>query len=139
MKISQTLGYMGLIPFIISLYLSINDTGWQLDAKQVFIAYSAIILSFVAGTLWQTNGETKHDRRKIVSNIFSLFAFLTLLVNQNLALTILAANYILLFLYESKLATLNQESNRNPAYMTMRFRLTCMVALLHCCAYFLWQ
>ncbi|WP_017219936.1 DUF3429 domain-containing protein [Moritella dasanensis] len=138
MKIPQTLGYMGLMPFIISLYLSINDTGWQLDAKQVFIAYSAIILSFVAGTLWQTSDETKHDRRKIVSNIFSLFAFLTLLVNHHLALMILAANYILLFLYESKLVTLNQENDRNPAYMSMRFRLTCIVVLLHGSAYYLW-
>ncbi|MFT5807726.1 MAG: chromate transport protein ChrA [Moritella dasanensis] len=138
MKISQTLGYMGLMPFIISLYLSINDTAWQLDAKQVFIAYSAIILSFVAGTLWQTSDETKHDRRKIVSNIFSLFAFLTFLVNQHLALAILAANYILLFLYESKLVTLNQENDRNPAYLTMRFRLTCIVVLLHGSAYYLW-
>lgn len=138
MKISQTLGYMGLMPFIISLYLSINDTGWLLDAKQVFIAYSAVILSFIAGTTWQNSDETKHDRRKIVSNIFSLFAFLTLLVNQHIALMILAANYILLFLYESKLVTLNQENDRNPVYMAMRFRLTCIVVLLHGSAYYLW-
>lgn len=138
MKTSQTLGYMGLIPFIASLYVSINNMGLPLDAKQVFIAYSAIILSFVAGTLWQTSEESKHDRRKIVSNIFCLFAFLSLLVNQHLALMLLVVNYTLLFLYESKLAKLNQENDRNTAYMTMRFRLTSIIVLLHGYAYYLW-
>ncbi|QFI37647.1 DUF3429 domain-containing protein [Moritella marina ATCC 15381] len=138
MRTSQTLGYMGLIPFIAILYVSINNMGLPLDAKQVFIAYSAIILSFVAGTLWQTSEERKHDRRKIVSNIFCLFAFLSLLVNQHLALMILVVNYILLFLYESKLAKLNQGHDRNIAYMTMRLRLTSIIVLLHGYAYYLW-
>lgn len=138
MKTSQTLGYMGLIPFIISFYLSIENITWQIDTQQLFIAYSAIILSFVAGTLWQANDHDKHNAKKIISNIVSLFAFLALLVNNHLALTILAINYLFLFLYESKLVKLNKQHDINPAYMKMRFRLTLVVILLHGAAYLLW-
>ena len=138
MKTSQTLGYMGLIPFIISFYLSIQNIIWQIDTKQLFIAYSAIILSFVAGTLWQASEQKKHDRKKIISNIVSLLAFLSLLVNHHLALIILAINYLFLFLYESKLVKLNKQYDINPGYMKMRLRLTLVVILLHSAAYLLW-
>ena len=138
MKTSQILGYMGLIPFVISFYLSIQNISWQIDTKHVFIAYSAIILSFVAGTFWQTSEQKKHNRKNIISNIVSLFAFLALLVNYPLALTILAINYLFLFLYESRLVKLNKQCDINPAYMKMRFRLTLVVILLHGAAYFLW-
>ncbi|MCG6202054.1 DUF3429 domain-containing protein [Psychromonas antarctica] len=138
MKMWQTLAYMGLIPFIVSFYLSIQNMDWSIDTKQLFIAYSAIILSFVAGSLWQASEQKKHHNKQVISNIFSLFAFLALLVNYHLALIILAINYLLLFLYESKLVKLNKQCHIHPAYMRMRFQVTLIVILLHSAAYLLW-
>ena len=47
------LGYLGLLPFLFSLVLiSTERTLFNLSGQQFFIAYSAVILSFLSGVLW---------------------------------------------------------------------------------------
>ena len=58
----KILGYAGLVPFLVPVYLMgqafVSATGLQsaavfrLYAPYVFIAYSAVILSFLSGTVW---------------------------------------------------------------------------------------
>ena len=140
MKTWKTLGYMGLIPFVLCLYLSGHEMFWGIDPKQAFIAYSAVILSFIAGTLWQVNGPQQSYKQKskqqIISNFFSLIAFVSLLINPYVALAILTTSYLLHFLYEVRLVL---QDELNPEYITMRFRLTLTVILLHITAFIVWS
>jgi len=139
MKTTKILAFMGLIPFIVSLTMSIQSGLWQLESKQIFITYSAIILSFVAGTLWEKGDKhNKHNKQKIISNLFSLIAFISLLINHYLALAILAISYITIFLYEVRLASLNNQENARSVYLKMRLQLTVIVISFQLTAFILW-
>jgi hypothetical protein len=138
MKSWQLLGYLGLLPFITCLYLSIITIESVIAAQQAFIAYSAIILSFIAGSIWREDNNNTDLKQRIISNIFSLIAFVTLLIERDIALIILAFSFLMLFFYEKNLALLNKEKHREVEYMTMRFWLTLIVIALHSTAYFLW-
>jgi hypothetical protein len=135
MKASKILGYLGLLPFIISLYLSTEALFMGISTKQVFIAYGAVILSFIAGTLWRRDSQIYLDKQNIISNLFSLLAFASLLLDHKIALIILAVSFILLFFYEK---SLGKQNKLLTDYMIMRFWLTLIVVLLHITAYFLW-
>jgi chromate transport protein ChrA len=135
MKTWKVLGYLGLIPFIVCLYLSSEVVFLGVSTKQTFVAYSAVILSFIAGTIWRRGVSTHHDKRNIISNIFSLTAFACLLIAQKVALIILALSFILLFFYEN---SIGKQDKKPTNYMNMRFWLTQIVVLLHITAYMLW-
>ena len=105
------------------------------STKQAFVAYSAVILSFIAGTIWRRGVSTHHDKRNIISNIFSLIAFACLLVAQKVALIILALSFMLLFVYEN---SIGKQDKLPTDYMNMRFWLTQIVVLLHITAFLQW-
>ena len=132
------LSFMGLIPFFVSFYLSIQSLTWQVQSKLAFIAYSAIILSFIAGTLWSRTDEEKQAKQKVISNIFSLLAFLALLVNHQLALSLLMVSYVSLLVYETRLAKVNKQAYLGSPYLKMRLKLTIIVTLLQLGALILW-
>jgi hypothetical protein len=135
MKTWRLLGYAGLLPFVVFLSLSTQTTLWLPDTKYAFIAYSAIILSFIAGSLWRV-GESKSQRNhQIISNIFSLLAFSALLIDSIIALTLLALGYLFIFVYEARLVKLNTPDDE---YITMRTRLTASVIVMHLIAFYLW-
>ncbi|MFT5708218.1 MAG: chromate transport protein ChrA [Oceanospirillaceae bacterium] len=136
MKSWQLLGYLGLLPFIAFLYVSVSAENPNIIAQQAFVGYSAIIVSFIAGTLWRKDDH--HINQQITSNALSLIAFLALFIERDLALIILVFSFILLFIYEKKLAKSTQQNNLNTNYMKMRFWLTLMVVSLHITAYFVW-
>lgn len=128
----KILGYLGLLPFIVCLYLSGEKEFWGISGIQAFISYSAIILSFIAGTLWKTDTQTDDNNNYIISNIFSLIAFVSLLVQQGLALIILGLSFLILFVYEK---SLGKQKSLPTHYIRMRFCLTLIVVLLHITAY----
>jgi chromate transport protein ChrA len=100
----QLLGYLGLIPFVIALsFQNLIIELFQQTPKQVFIFYSAVILSFIAGTLWRKKNDQLSIKRQYLSNLFSLMAFLALLIAQNLALILLAVSYLAILFCEYKL------------------------------------
>ncbi|MFT6895848.1 MAG: hypothetical protein ACJA13_000245 [Paraglaciecola sp.] len=138
MKTWQILGYLGLLPFMACLYLGTQTTVLGIDAKQAFIAYSAVILSFIAGSLWNAQHQPHHTRQHVISNVFSLIAFISILVGGAFAIAILAVSYLLLFAYENKLVKQCKPGNLKGDYITMRFWLTLSVALLHIGALILW-
>lgn len=138
MKTTATLSFMGLIPFFVSFYFSLQSATWHLESKQVFIAYSAIILSFIAGTLWSRTEQEKQLKQQIISNFFSLFAFLALLIYHHLALILLMFSYVSLFLYERSLAKVHVQEYRPTPYLKMRLKLTVVVTLLQLGAFGLW-
>jgi hypothetical protein len=138
MKSWQLLGYFGLLPFIACLYLSIASINSIINTEQAFIAYSAIIVSFIAGSFWRKDDNNTQVKEQIFSNVISLIAFATLLVDRDIALIVLSFCFLLLFLYEKKLSIFYEESNRSTQYMTMRLWLTIIVILLHIAGYILW-
>jgi hypothetical protein len=139
MKSWQILGYLGLLPFIASLYLSVESLSWSITAKQAFIAYSAIIVSFIAGTIWRNDDNTSNIKQQMISNAFSLLAFISLFTYPNVSLILLALSFLFLFIYEKKLSINNGENTQKSTYILMRFWLTFIVVSLHIIAYFLWS
>jgi heme/copper-type cytochrome/quinol oxidase subunit 2 len=138
MKSWQLLGYLGLLPFITSLYLSVESVSWVITAKQDFVAYSAIIVSFIAGSIWRKDDKHTHTKQQIISNSFSLLAFISLLTYTNIALIILSFSFLFLYVYERDLAKCSTDENRTSEYMAMRFWLTLIVISMHITAYILW-
>ena len=138
MKSWQLLGYLGLLPFITSLYLSVESVSWVIAAKQAFVAYSAIIVSFIAGSIWRKDDEHTQKKQQIISNSFSLLAFISLLTYPNIALISLSFSFLFLYVYERDLAKCSTDENRTSEYMAMRFWLTLIVISMHITAYILW-
>lgn len=147
MKTWQWLGYLGLLPFFLSLAISLSYPAWDEKAVQFFIFYSAIILSFLAGTLWNVEPvksnstrpnvlkKTSIQRRQIISNLFCLIALSALLVQPLIALVVLACSYIALFLFEESVTLKPREKTK---YLSMRFNLTITVVLMHVITLFFW-
>ncbi|PKG74631.1 DUF3429 domain-containing protein [Shewanella sp. Choline-02u-19] len=127
------LGYAGLLPFILSTLMV--WLGWQLpwfSAHFAFISYSAIILSFISGTLWgralalSTSGTI--GRLLILSNLYSILAWVALLLNQEvISLAILSVGYLSLLAVEKK----SQALCLNDDYLSMRHRLTLVAVSMH--------
>ena len=70
MKTWQTLGYLGLLPFFICLMVGVVIKGFESEAQKIFIFYSAIILSFISGSLWTVMDKSAKAKQQIISNIF---------------------------------------------------------------------
>ena len=139
------LGIIGLIPFIISVGCMLSGAwlsgGLQsasifgLYAPYVFLAYSAIILSFLAGTLWGKWESLPPNRGSAVvlifTNLTSLLAWVSLTIihiSQFLSITavaLLAVGYLGILGVEGTLKT----SSRG--YWNLRVSLTTVVVLLH--------
>lgn len=146
-KLIQWLGYLGLIPFIVPsiemLSAKLAGPGVQAAsiagfyAPYVFVAYSAVILSFLSGILWgkarQTSTAAKSDASLIISNIISLLSWISLLMIYISPLMMLFAVSILLCGYASLLLA---ESSIDadielPSYWRMRLSLTALVIIAH--------
>jgi len=139
------LGSIGLVPFIVSVGSMVSGAwlggGLQsasifgLYAPYVFMAYSAIILSFLAGTLWGKWETFPSNRRSaavlIFTNLTSLLAWVSLTVIHMsqflsiLAVAFLAAGYLGILGVERTL----KSSSRG--YWNLRVSLTTVVVLLH--------
>ncbi|MEW6991845.1 DUF3429 domain-containing protein [Colwelliaceae bacterium 6441] len=134
MNSSKILGYLGLIPFIVCLYLS-DETFEYFNNKFAFVAYSAIILSFLAGTLWTSAHKTSNTQQLIISNVFSLTAFVSLLLPVHIAIMVLAVGFLCICVYE-KFFMLNDK--QLDSYLKMRVQLSFIVIALHITAYIRW-
>lgn len=138
MKTWQWLGYLGLTPFIfcLSLYQYYPDIN-LINPQQVFVFYSAIILSFISGSLWRTDKINAHCKDKVISNIFCLYAFINLLLPIVYSLLLLPLGYLGLLLAEYLLDKGKHNAFNRP-YFSMRIVLTLSVVLLHGWAFILW-
>ncbi|WP_157823285.1 DUF3429 domain-containing protein [Psychromonas sp. MB-3u-54] len=142
MKTWQWLGYLGLIPFVACLLLFeiFTDSAannYPFNPQQAFLFYSAIILSFLAGTLWRKDTLTPHIATQIISNILCLYAFICLFIPIFYALVLLPLGYFSLFFVEYFLCH-NKEDAYTTSYYSMRLRLTVLVIFLHAAALMSW-
>ncbi len=141
----KILGYAGAVPFLLPVYLMgqafLSSKGLQsaalfgLYAPYVFIAYSAVILSFLSGTVWayaRSVDAVVSYGAILFSNLVALSAWLSMLliyiapIMTLFALCLLMAGYLGLLLIERLL-----EVPENAGYWHMRIQLTAVVALAH--------
>lgn len=138
MKIWQLLGYLGLVPFIICLIVvESHPHNLLVDSQQVFHFYSAIILCFIAGTLWKKDSQDSQSNPLIVSNVLCLYAFSCLFLPLYYALIFLPMGYLSLLITEYVLCKKKQHSF-TTSYFVMRLVLTLFVSLLHMIALISW-
>lgn len=130
----KKLGYLGLFPFFGCLLLTLEDFGLSYDFKSLFMTYSAIILSFMAGTIWQKSTEVDAQRDQLFSNVFCLIAFGALLLAQAQTLAVLGLTYLFLWIYEKR-----RFNDLPKEYLAMRANLTAIVVSLHFIALILWS
>ncbi|MGF1824055.1 DUF3429 domain-containing protein [Vibrio splendidus] len=132
------LGYMGLIPFLLGLLLSLTDSQFiSLSGETLFITYSVVILSFLSGILWGNGIENfesqSSNKALILSNVIVLAAWLAVLLGEQkefLTTLILIIGYIAVWRAERSMREENQ-SEGPDGYFDMRTRLTSSVVLMH--------
>ena len=143
------LGYAGLSPFVLlsvmMLHAAFVGPGLQsssvfgLYAPYLFISYSAIILSFLSGTLWSRNGyaaeSTKNELLLVGSNLLALIAWLALIlvyfssVMTLLAVSLLIAGFASVLLLERSIMTTNKSYWRLRLYLTSAVIATQLLVL----------
>jgi hypothetical protein len=151
-NLTALLGDLGSLPFILLAGLMANahfkGPGLQsasvlgLYAPYVFIAYSAVILSFLSGVLWERERErsrlTEPNRLTSVTILFSNFIALSawaclLLIYVAPIMTVFAvclllAGFLSLLWVERLTGAAELFSS---SYWSMRLRITILVVLLH--------
>ena len=145
-RLMTVLGYLGLIPFLLPLMVMINGfmfgNGLQSASvfgfygPYVFISYSAVILSFLTGTLWSRarTAEASFLARAavIASNLIALTAWASLLLIYvaplltMFAVCLLVAGYLSMLCIERFL-----QAQADKKYWTMRIQLTAIVCAAH--------
>lgn len=130
--LARLLGYAGLLPFAMLPIANFYGFGiFSLTAAQAFVAYSAVILSFLAGSLWSSGILAKDSPSRLVlmlvSNSLAISAWFSILMSsQTVAVVALLVAYLILLWAERRLC-----SDQARPYRLMRVRLTALVALFH--------
>ncbi|EGR0146803.1 DUF3429 domain-containing protein [Vibrio alginolyticus] len=132
------LGYLGLVPFVFSLGLIFTDISlFNLSGQKFFIAYSAVILSFLSGILWGNGIEHYYHRLSrnvlILSNLFVLLAWGALLQGHKhyaVATLLLAIGYLAVWYAEKRVRKVEQDAEPK-GYQGMRSKLTFGVIVMH--------
>tara|TARA_B110000971_G_C19833285_1_gene419064 strand:+ start:96 stop:632 length:537 start_codon:yes stop_codon:yes gene_type:complete len=155
-NLTALLGDLGSLPFILLAGLManahFNGPGLQsasvlgLYAPYVFIAYSAVILSFLSGALWEREREMERERSRLTepnrltsvtilfSNFIALSAWACLLliyvapIMTVFAVCLLLAGFLSLLWVERLTGAAELFSS---SYWSMRLRITILVVLLH--------
>ncbi|USE33936.1 DUF3429 domain-containing protein [Endozoicomonas sp. SCSIO W0465] len=135
------LAWLGITPFIISLSLSIKGQSlFETSGEHLFIIYSVIICSFMAGSLWGQVVYSENRSRSIIklltSNVIALWVFGGLvagLANQQM-LVVLAIGYLATLIIEC-IYTGPMADGRVKSYLSMRAMVTLVVFILHCFLY----
>ena len=80
MKTDKYLTFLGIIPFLFLLILSFYHFETIGYISKLFYAYSAVIISFIAGTHWGICLHSKDGNKRILleSNLITLIAWFSL-------------------------------------------------------------
>ena len=155
-NLTSLLGDLGSLPFILLAGLMANahfsGPGLHsaavlgLYAPYVFIAYSAVILSFLSGALWERERESERERSRLAesnrlasvtilfSNFIALSAWACLLliyvapIMTIFAVCLLMAGFLSLLWVERLTGAAELIGS---SYWSMRLRITILVLLLH--------
>ena len=137
--LSRCLAWFGILPFLIAiLMVALGSTLFSVSGELLFVTYSAIILTFMAGTLWgqcshSAESATDHRIPIVVSNIWAIIAWLCVILIQvneallSVVILLLALGYFHILIQEKKVNLLVA----SESYLTLRTQVTCKVIILH--------
>ncbi len=140
-RITTALGCAGLLPFAGALFAVgltlILGVELPFEPKQVFVFYSAVILSFLCGSIWGSLLSSTFTKQAvallIVSNLVSLTAWISLLSYEGhftRSLALLTLGYVAVLASEyAVIELLYKEVYRG--YLKLRSWLTFCVVGLH--------
>src|SRR5690606_6806112 len=128
--------YLGIIPFVAAAAAVILQMPLgPFAGLELFVTYSAVILSFVAGSLWgkvMSSKDSGDDSKALViTTALSLVGWLALLLDHiPFALVILALGFFVAWIIERS-PSIGESSYCPQDYTKMRGRLTLWVIVLH--------
>ncbi|MBY4593423.1 MULTISPECIES: DUF3429 domain-containing protein [Rhizobium] len=127
--VSIVLTYLGALPFWLLILASVAAP--QIEAQRAFIIYGAIIGSFMAGTLWGSIQNGRHDVLVVVSsNVLALVAFATLLIGSTtVSLLTQMISFGLLLAADARIIA---EHDDLGWYLKLRVRVTLVVLFAFC-------
>jgi hypothetical protein len=122
------LGWSGLLPFIGTLALAASQPLWREVALTVFIAYAAVVLSFLGGARWGRGLAGPVSPYRYAEAVLpSLIGFAALLLAHRPlpALGLLAGGFLIWLLIDLR------DPLWSPAYRRMRLGISVVVLALH--------
>ncbi|MDA3913449.1 DUF3429 domain-containing protein [Oleiagrimonas sp.] len=125
---TRVLGWSGLLPFLATLALAVLAPGARILASSMFIAYGAVILSFIGGTRWGSGLAMQAPGPRLVESVLpSLLGFGALLLVHTPApaLAVLAAGFAAWLVIDLR------DRTWSPAYRHMRLGISITVLALH--------
>lgn len=131
-RLYQVLGYAGVIPFLVGTFFTwCGPMQETIYAAELFIVYSVVVLSFLAGSWWGFSlpqGQTTRATLVVGSCVYALFAAGSWLIGyQPLTLILLGIGYVAIWLHEFFMPV----SDGSGAYRIMRTLLTLTVFVCH--------
>jgi hypothetical protein len=122
------LGWSGVLPFAGAIALALIAPQWRTLALSAFVAYGAVILSFLGGTRWGSGLLSGAALPRFVEAVLpSLVGFAALLFLHRplIALGLLAAGFTIWLLCDLR------DPTWSPAYRRMRLGISVVVLALH--------
>ncbi len=129
-RLAKALAYSGLLPFLyfpVYLFFTGNDVIFGFDVEALLVAYSAVIVSFIAGIHWGIFLFKKGSLNLFLcSNIIALLACLSIFSIFFLNLIILILCLFFLILIDSSL--FNQQL-LDPWFYKLRLQVSTLALL----------
>ena len=122
------LGWSGTLPFIATLAVAALEPGYRSAVLAAFVAYGAVILSFLGGARWGSALARASPPLRFVEAVLpSLLAFAALMVlhQWTWALSLLAAGFLLWMVVDVF------DPQWSPAYRRLRLHISVLVLALH--------
>lgn len=133
-RLTQYLTFAGALPFALALIMEGMQWQWgQLHGAVIFHTYSAIILSFMAGSLWGQASHftsSQHNPLLLISNLWALLAWFGLLLPPHfiwLALIINVLGFTHLLWIERRF----KSASAPLSYYSLRKSISWIVIVLH--------
>lgn len=124
----RLLGWSGTLPFVAALAVAALASDYRSAGLAAFVAYGAVILSFLGGARWGRALATgSHPLRFVEAVLPSLLAFTALLLlhRPTLCLSLLAIGFLAWMLVDVL------DPKWSPAYRQLRLRISLLVLVLH--------
>ena len=128
-NIAIILTYLGITPFI--FFTIFNDIHFldNINSKKILIAYSSIIISFIAGMTFSLaiNSQRKLFLIIILTNGIALLSWITIFLDFYVAIIISQILFITVFLIENFYLQLNI---KKKWFYKLRIRITFLVIIV---------
>ncbi|MDY7115462.1 DUF3429 domain-containing protein [Halomonas sp. SSL-5] len=140
-RLPLLLGLAGLLPFLFTAAAAwLAPVAWQVVAIKAFLAYAAVILSFLGGIQWgvamslESAGSGAFRARLLLSMAPSLIAWPALLLHPLSGAWVLASGFVLVRLHE-----LGRDSRETLPTWFQSLRNLLSVVVLACLVAVIWR